>query len=151
MPLVYPVIHLIPHGLVDVIRIHSVADIAEVVRDSHVDNLTSADGRIDFWFSPSLKESQVPNRRATELLLLATRFTASSVPLLRGQVVLASHDSSGRLAGLTDGCLDQLRMPNMLSWLDHRVLDRRFANDARARRATSRAGLRRIRGHVGEG
>jgi hypothetical protein len=50
-PLVYPVIHLIPDGLVDIIRIRSVADIAEVVRDRHVDSLTSADGRLDFWFS----------------------------------------------------------------------------------------------------
>ncbi|MDT5349774.1 MAG: hypothetical protein QOH91_3061 [Mycobacterium sp.] len=143
-PLVYPVIHLIPHGVVDVIQVRSVADIAEVVRDRHVDSLTSANGRIDFWFSPSLREPQVLNRRATELLLLATGFTASTVPLLHGQVLLTSHDSSGCLAGLTDDCLDQLHMPDTRGWRDRGVLDRRFRNDARARqrRTTSRAGLR---------
>jgi hypothetical protein len=151
-PIVYPVIHLIPHGVVDAIRIRSVADIAEVVRDRYVDSLTSADGRINFWFSPSLRESQVLNRRATELLLLATGFTASTVPLLRGQVLLASHDSSGSLTGLTDDCLDQLQRPHTRSWRDRWVLERRFKNDAQARRggATPQAGLGRIRGHVGE-
>jgi hypothetical protein len=125
MQRVYPVIHLIPHGVIEVIEIRSVPDIADVVGDPYVDSLSSADGRIDFWFSPSLQQPRALNRRATELLLATTRFTASTVPLLRGQVLLASHDSSGRPAGLTKDCIDRLRKPNAISWHDHWVLDRR--------------------------
>jgi hypothetical protein len=122
---VYPVIHLIPHGVIEVIEIRSVTDIADVVGDRYVDSLSSADGRIDFWFSSSLRQPRTLNRRAIELLLATANFTASTVPLLRGQVLLASHDSSGHPAGLTKDCLDRLRRPNALGWRDHWVLDRR--------------------------
>jgi hypothetical protein len=143
-PGVYPVIHLIPHGVVDIIDIHSVSDIAKAVRDRHVDSLTSTDGRIDFWFSPSLQQTEVLNRHATELLLMATGFTASTVPLLRGQVVLTSHDSSGRLTGLTNDCIEQLRVPNAPSWRERWVLNRRYTNDERARQASGKGTGSRI-------
>ena len=41
------------------------------------------------------------NRSATEMLLATTRFTAKTVPLLRGGVVVATHDAAGELDGLS--------------------------------------------------
>jgi hypothetical protein len=48
------------------------------VRDEHIENLTSTDQRIDFWFSPSMRRSQRLNRLATELLRASTKFNAAT-------------------------------------------------------------------------
>lgn len=69
---------------------------------------------------------------ATELLLATTRFTARSVPLLRGDVVLSSHDGVGNLAGLTDRQLDWLIDTHPTYW-EELILGRRFARDRRQR------------------
>lgn len=113
-----------------------VADIADLVRDSRLQVLTSTDGTIDFWFShhPWLRG----NRQATGLLLATTRFTAHEVPLLRGSVVIATHDSAGDLAGLTDSQMSRL-INSEHSRRDERILRRRFGQDLRAQRRTRAA------------
>ena len=54
---------------------------------------------------------------ATELLLATTNLDAKTVPLLRGAVVIATHDSDGDLDGLSWQQLDLLaartRGPNV--------------------------------------
>jgi hypothetical protein len=64
------------------------------------------------------------NRPATELLLAATRFTAPTVPLMRGRIVLTSHDSSGNPAGLEDWSARRAILIGTLRWAYHVVLQR---------------------------
>ncbi|OBH48427.1 hypothetical protein A5690_14610 [Mycobacterium intracellulare] len=113
-----------------------VADIADLVRGDRLQVLTSSDGVLDFWFShsPWLRV----NRQATGLLLATTRFTAHEVPLLRGDIVIAAHDSAGDLASLTDTQMSRL-INSEHSWREERILRRRFDRDLRAQRRTRAA------------
>jgi hypothetical protein len=108
-----------------------VPDIADLVRAERPKVLSSTDNTIDFWFShgPHLRV----NRHATGLLLASTRFTAREVPLLRGAVVIAAHDSAGDPASLTDSQMSRL-INSEPSWREDRVLRRRFSRDLRAQR-----------------
>lgn len=117
-------------------RAYSKADIAELVDDYGLESLTSTDRQFDFWFTPSTRRCQRRiNRRATELLLATTKFTAKTVPLLRGGVVVATHDSDGDLDGLSWQQLDLLVQRNRtLTKRDDRVLTRRIARDGHRRR-----------------
>ena len=96
----------------------------------------STDRQFDFWFPSSMRWCQRrPNRRATGLLLATTRFTAKTVPLLRGGVVVATHDSDGDLDGLSWQQLDLLaQRSRSLTERDDRVLSRRITRDARRQR-----------------
>jgi hypothetical protein len=70
--------------------------------DGWADKLTSADRQFDFWFSSSIRPChRAVNRGATEMLLATTRFNATTVPLLQGEVVVATQDSDGDLEGLS--------------------------------------------------
>lgn len=81
---------------------YTAADIDQLIRDQGLQSLTSADHQFDFWFSPTTRGCQRRvNRAATELLLTTTTFSAKSVPLLRGSVVVATHDADGDLDGLS--------------------------------------------------
>lgn len=97
-------------------------------------------GDLDFWFSPW--PGPVPrdvNRPATELLLSAAKLRARTVPLLRGRVIVATHDADGGLAGLTDEQIRAIALhanrwrkgPVMLDW--------RYFTDARAQRRRRKA------------
>lgn len=134
------VLYLSPSGAVYETRAYTNTDIARLVDDQGLQSLTSADRQFDFWFAPALRPCQQHiNLRATELLLTTTRFTAKTVPLLRGCVVLATHDSDGDLDGLSWQQLDLLvRRSRSLGKRDARVLRRRIARDDR-RRARSTA------------
>ncbi|OOK65217.1 hypothetical protein BZL29_7755 [Mycobacterium kansasii] len=114
----------------------SVADIADLVRGHRLQVLTSTDGTLDFWFShhPWLRV----NRHATGLLMATTRFTAHEVPLLRGSIVIAAHDSAGHPASLTDTQISRL-INSEPSWREERVLRRRFNRDHRMQRRTRAA------------
>jgi hypothetical protein len=69
------------------------------------------------------------------LLLATTRFTAKTVPLLRGGVAVATHDSDGDLDGLSWQQLDLLvRRSRSLTKRDDRVLNRRITRDLRRQR-----------------
>lgn len=103
-------------------------------------------GHLDFWFSswPGAVPKDV-NRPATELFLPAARFRPRTVPLLRGQVMLVSHDADGGLAGLSD---DQVRAIAVHAnrWCAPLPLEWRYAAAARAqrrRRKAARAAHRR--------
>lgn len=113
---------------------YTTADIDQLVEDHGLQCLTSADRQFDFWFSPSTQRCQRrPNRKATELLLATTTLTAKTVPLLRGCVVVATHDEDGHLDGLSWQQLDLLvRRRRSLSRRDERVLNRRMLRDERA-------------------
>jgi hypothetical protein len=109
------------------------ADIDQLVHSQGLQCLTSADGQFDFWFSPSTRRCQRRvNRPATELLLATTPFTAKNVPLLRGAVVIATHDSEGDLDGLSWQQLDLLAERNhSVTKRDERVLNRRVSKESR--------------------
>lgn len=119
-------------------RAYTKADVDRLIHDRGLQSLGSADRQFDFWFSSTTPGCQRRvNRRATELLLATTNFTAKTVPLLRGAVVVATHDADGDLDGLSWQQLDQLAARNRsLSARDERILSRRITRDLqRARRA----------------
>ena len=131
------VLYVSPNGVVYETRAYSKTDIAALVHDFALESLTSADRQFDFWFTPSTRRCHHVNRSATEILLTTTRFSAKTVPLLRGAVVVATHDSDGVLDGLSWQQLDLLAQSNRtLSRHESRVLNRRIACDARHQRRT---------------
>jgi hypothetical protein len=132
------VLYFSPGGVVYETRAYSDADIAELVHDFGLEGLTSADRQFDFWFTPSTRRCRRKvNLSATEMLLATTRFTAKTVPLLRGGVVVATHDSAGELNGLSWQQLDLLIQNSCtLTRRDDRVLSRRITRDERRLRRT---------------
>ncbi len=135
------VLYFSTDGLAYETRAYSKADIARLVNDQGLQCLTSTDGQFDFWFTPSTRRCQrLANRTATELLLETTTFTAKTVPLLRGCVVVATHDSEGDLDGLSWQQLDLLvRASDALTARDERVLNRRIAREGRRRHRSTDA------------
>ena len=127
------VLYCSANGAIYETRAYTKADIDQLVHSQGLQCLTSADGQFDFWFSPSTRKCQRRvNRPATELLLATTSFGAKSVPLLRGGVVIATHDSDGELDGLSWQQLDLLAERNhSVSKRDERVLTRRITRDGR--------------------
>ena len=96
-------------GVVYETRAYTTADIDTLVHDQGLQSLTSADRQFDFWFSPSTQRCQRrTNLLASELFLATTNFTAKAVPLLRGCVVVGTHDADGDLDGLSWQQLDLL-------------------------------------------
>jgi hypothetical protein len=130
------VLYFSTNGLVYETRAYSKADIADLIHDRGLQCLTSTDRQYDFWFTPSMQSCQRrPNRKATEILLATTTFTAKTVPLLRGCVVVATHDSDGDLDGLSWQQLDLLAAKGRsLRKRDDRILSRRFAQDSHRQR-----------------
>lgn len=120
-------------------RAYSTADITRLVRNQGLQSLTSADRQFDFWFSPSNRGCQRrANRNATELLLATTNLDAKTVPLLRGAVVIATHDSDGDLDGLSWQQLDLLAARSRtLTKRDERCLHRRIQRVERQLRRTA--------------
>jgi hypothetical protein len=138
------VLYFSPDGVIYVARAHTKADIAALVYDFALESLTSADRQFDFWCTTSTRPChRHVNRCATEMFLATTGFTADTVPLFRGAVVVATHDSDGGLDGLSWQQLDLLAERNRsLTRRDGRVLGRRISRDVRssvARAARSRS------------
>ena len=130
------------NGIVYETRAYTKADIDQLVHNHGLVSLTSADRQFDFWFAPLAARCQrYINRIATELLLATTNFTAKTVPLLPGCVVIATHDADGELDGLSWLQLDLLaRMNRTMTKRNDRVLGRRIARaDRRRRRETTDA------------
>ena len=130
------VLYFHPNGTAYETQAYSKADLAQLVHDSGLQCLTSTDRQFDFWFSPSTRPCQrSANETATELLLATTTFTAKTVPLLRGCVVVATHDADGELDGLSWSQQDLLvRSVCAMTKRDERVLGRRIARDGRRQR-----------------
>jgi hypothetical protein len=130
------VLYFSASGAVYETRAYSNADIRQLVQDQGLQCLTSADKQFDFWFSPSTPRCQRRiNASATETLLQTTTFTAKSVPLLRGCVVVATHDADGDLDGLSWQQLDLLAARSRaLTKRDERALARRMTREDRRRR-----------------
>lgn len=122
------VLYLSASGAAYETRAYSTADVTRLVRNQGLQALTSADRQFDFWFSPSTRGCQRRvNRNATELLLATTNLDAKTVPLLRGAVVIATHDADGDLDGLSWQQLDLLaRRSRTLTKRDDRQLNRRI-------------------------
>lgn len=135
------ILYIDTDGVVYETRAYTNGDIAQLVHDHGLQCLTSADRQFDFWFSPTTRRCQRrANQRATELLLATTAFTAKTVPLLHGCVVVATHDEAGDLDGLSWQQLDLLaRTSHSLTRRDERVLDRRVSRDERRRRRAADA------------
>ncbi|WIM88026.1 hypothetical protein PT015_00370 [Candidatus Mycobacterium wuenschmannii] len=126
------ILYFNPDGVVYETRAYSNADIVALVHDYGLESLTSADRQFDFWFTPSTRRCRRKiNRNATEMLLATTDFTAKTVPLLYGAVVVATHDSVGDLDGLSWKQLDLLsKRGATLTRRDDRILNRRIKRDA---------------------
>jgi hypothetical protein len=136
------VLYFSVNGAVYETRAYTQADITELVHHQGLQSLSSGDRQFDFWFSPTARRCQRGvNRRATELLLATTSFDAKTVPLLRGSIVVATHDADGDLDGLSWEQLEQLARKNRsVSARDKRILSRRIARDRnRLRRAGTTA------------
>jgi hypothetical protein len=133
------VLYVSANGAVYETGAYSQADIDQLVHDRGLQSLTSADRQFDFWFSPSIRGCQRrTNRIATELLLATTCFTARTVPLLRGCIVVATHNADGDLDGLSWQQLDLLAQRNCsLTKRDERVLNRRIIRDDCRQRRTA--------------
>jgi hypothetical protein len=133
------VLYFSASGTVYETRAYSQADIDRLIQDHGLACLTSSDRQFDFWFSPSPRGCQRRvNRTATELLLTTTQLNAKTVPLLRGAVVIATHDSDGDLDGLSWQQLDQLAaLHRPLSKRDDRALNRRILRENRKRRTVA--------------
>lgn len=142
------VLYFSVNGAIYETRAYTTADIDQLVHDHGLQSLTSADRQFDFWFSPSSHGCQrLTNRRATELLLATTTFTAKTVPLLRGCVVVATHDADGELDGLSWQQLDLLVQRNRaVTKRDERQLARRINRDDRRRRDESSSPAARCAG-----
>lgn len=143
----HTVLYCSPSGVVYETRAYGKADIDQLVATQGLQCLSSTDRQFDFWFATSTRRCQRrANTVATELLLATTTFRARTVPLLRGCVVIATHDSDGDLDGLSWQQLDVLAAKNRsLSNRAARVLGRRVARDARRqRRSADRAGDRLV-------
>jgi hypothetical protein len=130
------VLYFSASGTVYETQAYTKADVDRLIQDQGLSCLTSADRQFDFWFSPSTRGCQRRvNRAATELLLNTTQLNAKSVPLLRGAVVIATHDSDGDLDGLSWQQLDQLAaLSRPLSKRDERILNRRILRENRRER-----------------
>lgn len=127
------ILYFSPDGVVYETRAYSNADIVGLVHDYGLESLSSADRQFDFWFTPSTRRCRRKvNRSATEMLLATTQFTAKTVPLLHGAVVVATHDSDGDLDGLSWKQLNLLsQRGSALTRRDDRVLNRRIKREAR--------------------
>ena len=138
------VLHFSASGAVYETRAYTPADITQLIQNQRLHCLTSTDRQFDFWFSPASHRCQRRvNRQATELLLATTSFTARNVPLLRGSIVLASHDADGDLDGLSWLQLDLLtRLNRTVTERDERILNRRIARDQRRLRREAAANRR---------
>ncbi|MEC9323738.1 MAG: hypothetical protein VYB90_07870, partial [Actinomycetota bacterium] len=104
--------------------------------DRFVDSFATAGpfGRLDFWFSrwPG-PEPRAVNRPATELFMYAANLRPRTVPLLRGRVIVISHDPDGALSGLTNEQISAIAV-HANSWRTPLRLDWRYAVDAHAQR-----------------
>jgi hypothetical protein len=127
------ILYFSPDGVVYETSAYSNADIVGLVHDYGLESLTSDDRQFDFWFTPTTRRCRRKiNRSATEMLLATTRFTAKTVPLLYGAVVVATHDSVGDLDGLSWKQLDILsKRASTVTRRDDRILNRRIKQDAR--------------------
>ena len=135
----FQMLHASENGNLYRVELDGLADIADLVQEDRLESLTSTDCTIDFWLTPSLHLSnRQVNRTATELLLATTRFSARSVPLLRGNIVLASHESDGSLAGLTDAQIRWL-VDTEPTRRDEWTLARRFSDDERRQRRETKS------------
>ena len=134
------VLYFSTRGAVYETRAYTKADIDRLVQDRQLHCLTSTDRQFDFWFSPSRPGCQSRiNQRATELFLATTNFTAKSVPLLPGCIVVATHDADGDLDGLSWQQLDLLVHRNRsLTDRELRILERRIARHDRRQPRRSR-------------
>jgi hypothetical protein len=131
------VLYCSPNGTVYETQAFAKADIDQLVYSRGLECLTSSDRQFDFWFSPSTPGCQRRvNRAATEFLLATTDLTAKTVPLLRGAVVVATHDEDGDLDGLSWQQLSLLaEQVRKVGKRDEQVLNRRATRaDGRARR-----------------
>jgi hypothetical protein len=140
------VLYCSPSGVVYETRAYTKADIDQLVKSQGLQCLSSADRQFDFWFATSTRKCQrQANTIATELLMATTNFTARSVPLLRGCVVIATHDSDGDLDGLSWQQLDELAAKNRaITNRQARVLGRRVAREARRKRPSDRSGAQPV-------
>ncbi len=105
------------------------ADIAALVGDGAPEVLTA--GGFDFWFSPAWHHPI--NGAATQILHALSGFSARTVPLLCGDVVVCRRDAHGAPTGINASQLDRLTAA-VSPARHHRVVSRRCARETRWRK-----------------
>lgn len=119
-------------------QISTEADLAALIRDNALEAIC-AHHRLDFWTTPLLRPSCI-NKPAVKMLLATSDLRAHEVPLLRGSVVIATHDEHGHLSGLTDETMHWLAdLPYTLSRITDARIEWRIWRAERARRRRRRA------------
>ena len=117
-------LHVRHEALYKVAAVDDVIDIAHILGELQLEALTSRDAAIVFWFSPALH--RFINPAATGFLLAATSFSARTVPILRGDILITSHDTAGNAVGLSQREINRLLFHPPNFW-EVRILSRRFA------------------------
>lgn len=136
----FQTLHASHNGDLYRVYVNTCTDIADLVRDHHMETATSGDGSLAFWFARAARKTYpciTVNRHATELLLAATAFTAREVPLLRGNIVITGKDSAGGPAGLSAEQMQHLINTEPTS-REQWVLERRYSRDRRDQRRIRR-------------
>ncbi len=112
-------------------------DIAERVRENHIESLTGSAGDLIFWFTP--RDLYAVNRAATQILWAYTDFDARSVPLLRGNVVVTGRDrESGEPIALSAAQRDEIWAVGPTG-RQRRILGRRCVRASRRQRREAKA------------
>lgn len=111
--------------------VHITGDVVEVHVGTAAESVTTADGLV-FWFDAGSGNLAV-NRMATLNLLAVSRFSARTVPLLRG-AALVTGQHAGHPAGLTDDQIEALgREPGPVWWVNS-ILRMRVGRDRQHRK-----------------
>ena len=106
------------------------AVVADSVGDP-VDTLTAVGGVV-FWFCSTDRSSAV-NRMATLNLFAATKFSALTVPLLYGPVLITGVDGHGKLTGLSRDQFGLLKAGPSPNWWARLILQARQRRSERRR------------------
>jgi hypothetical protein len=117
-------------------QMHLVGICESVVTDSvgdPVDTLSARAGVV-FWFG-STDPSPAVNRMATLNLFAAARFSAWTVPLLHGPVLITGVDQDGKPIGLSQAQLGLLQSGPGPNWWARLILHGRERRSERRRRA----------------
>lgn len=124
-------------GIQFIAAVTSREDIAERVRENHIESLTSSAGDLVFWFTP--RDLFGVNRAATEILWAYTEFGARNVPLLRGNVVVTGRDpESGEPIALNPKQREEI-LASGPTGRQRRILGRRCVRALRRQRREARA------------
>ena len=136
----FKALHASHNGCLYIVDLNGTETITHLVRNTDLESLSSSDGQIDFWFTPSTRPNHHRvNMPATEIFAAYTEYEARDIPLLRGNIVSTAHDNTtGAPAGLTAAQLKALADARPRGRRGRR-LTRRCIRDLRRQRLAAHA------------